>query len=83
MNSRQVAQFKQELDSMAEDAFRKTPRYIANLQSIFDFPDEKFQISQDHNVLDGSDWEHRTAKILHVTENHFESFHAKVKQKLN
>ena len=25
---------------MAEDTYRKTQRYIANLQSIFDFPEE-------------------------------------------
>ena len=32
-------------------------------------------------MLDGSDWEHRTTNTLHVTDDHFESFHAKVKQK--
>ena len=41
---------------MAKDADRETQRYIANLQSIFDFLEEKLQISQDHDMLDGSDW---------------------------
>ena len=40
--------FKHELDRMAKDAYRETQRYIANLQSIFDFPEEKLQISQDN-----------------------------------
>ena len=75
--------FKQELDRMAKDAYSETLRYIANLQSIFDFPGEKLQISQDHDMLDGSDWEYRTANTLHVTDDQFESFHAKVKQKLD
>ena len=34
-------------------------------------------------MLDGSDWEYRTANTLHVTDDQFESFHAKVKQKLD
>ena len=75
--------FKQELDRMAEDAYRETQRYVANLQSIFDWPDEKLQIAQDHDMLDGSDWECRTANTLHVTYDQFESFHAKVKEKLD
>ena len=29
--------FKQEVDRMAKDAYRETQRYVANLQSIFDF----------------------------------------------
>ena len=29
--------FKQELDRMTKDAYRETQRYVANLQSIFDF----------------------------------------------
>ena len=33
--------FKQELDLMAKDAHRETHRYIANLQSILDFFEEK------------------------------------------
>ena len=41
---------KQELDRMAKDAYRETHRYIAHLQSIFDFPQEKLQISQDHDM---------------------------------
>ena len=73
--------FKQELDRMAKDAYSETLRYIANLQSIFDISEEKLQISQDHDMLDGSDWEYRTANTLHVTDDQFESFHAKVKQK--
>ena len=75
--------FKQEVHRMAQDAYRETQRYMANLQSIFDFPEEKLQISQDHDMLDGSDWEYRTAKTLHVTCDQFERFHAKVKQKLD
>ena len=47
--------FKQELDRMAKDAYSETLRYVANLQPIFDFPEEKLQISQDHDMLDGSD----------------------------
>ena len=58
-----------------------TQRYVANLQSIFVFPEERLQISQDHDMLDGSDWEYRTANTSHVTDDRFESFHAKVKQK--
>ena len=73
--------FKQELDRMAEDAYRETQCYTANLQSIFDFLEEKLQISQDHDTLDGSDWEYRTANTLHVTYDQFDRFHAKVKQK--
>ena len=69
--------FNQELDRMAKDAYRETQRYIANLQSIFDFPEEKLQISQDH------DWEYGTANTLHVTDDEFERFHAKVKQKFD
>ena len=34
-------------------------------------------------MLDGSDWEYRTAKTLHVTYDQFERFHAKVKQKFD
>ena len=74
---------KQELDRMAKDTYGETLRYIANLQSIFDISEVKFQISQDHDMLDGSDWEYRTANTLHVTDDQFESFHAKVKQKLD
>ena len=74
---------KQELDRVAKDAHRETQRYIAHLQSIFDFPEEKLQISQVHDMLDGSDWEYRTANTLHVTDDQFERFHAKVKQKLD
>ena len=70
-----------ELDRMAKDAYSETLRYIANLQSIFDVSEEKLQISQDRGVLDGSDWEYRTASTSHVTGDQFESFHAKVKQK--
>ena len=69
---------KQELDRVAEDAYRKTHRFIANLQSIFDFLEEKLQISQDHDMLDGSDWEYRTANTLQVTDDQFESVHAKL-----
>ena len=46
---------KQELDHMAEDVYRETQRYIANLQLVFDFLEEKLNISQDHNMLEGSD----------------------------
>ena len=73
--------FKQELDRMAEDAYSETLRYKDNLQSIFDKSEEKLQVSQDHDMLDGSDGEHRTAHTLCVTDDQFESFHAKVKQK--
>ena len=73
--------FKQELHRMAKDAYSETLRYISNLQSILDIREEKLQISQDHDMLDGSDWEYRTANTLHVTDDQFESFHAKVKQK--
>ena len=75
--------FKQELDRMAKDAYSETLLNTATLQSIFDIPEEKLQISQDHDMLDGSDWEYRTANTLHVTDDQFESFHAKVKQKLD
>ena len=75
--------FKQELDRVAKDAHRDTQRYIANLQSIFDFPEEKLQISQDHDMRDRSDWEYRIAKSLRVTHDQFERVHAKVKQKLD
>ena len=68
---------------MAKDVYRETQRYIANLQSIFDFPEEKLQISQDHDMLEGSDWEYRTANTLHVTDDVFDRFHAKVKQKFD
>ena len=61
----------------------KTHRCIDNLQSIFEFPEEKIQTSQDHDMLDGSDWEYHTANTLHVTDDQFESFHAKVKKKLD
>ena len=63
---------------MAKDAYRETLRCISHLQSIFDFLEEKLQISQDHDMLDGRDWEYRTANSLHVTNDQFESFHAKV-----
>ena len=53
------------------------------MQSIFDFPEEKLQISQVHDMLDGSDWAHRTAHAEHVTEDLFEGLHAKVKQKFD
>ena len=66
---------------MAKDTYRETQLYITNLQSIFDFPEEKLQISQVHDMLEGSDWEYRTANI--VTDDLFERFHAKVKQKLD
>ena len=75
--------FKQELDRMAKDAYRKSHRYKATLQSVFGFLEEKLQISQDHDMLDGSDWEYRTANTSYVTDDHFESIHAKVKQKLD
>ena len=65
--------FKQELDRTAEDAHRETRRYIANLQSTLDFLEEKLQISQDHDMLDGSDREYRTANTLHVTDDHLVS----------
>ena len=68
--------FKQKLDRMAKDAYRETQRYIANLQSIFNFLAEKLQISLNHDMLDGSDWEYRTANTLHVTGEQFEKFHA-------
>ena len=48
-------------------------------QSIFDFPEE----AQDHDMLDGSDWEYPTANTLHVTDDQFVRFHAKVKQKFD
>ena len=75
--------FKQELDRLAKDAYSETLRYMANLQSIFDLSEEKLQISQDHDMLDGSDREYRTANTSHVTDDHVESYHAKVKQKLD
>ena len=75
--------FKQELARTAKDAHRETQRYIANLQSIFDFSEEKNVISQDHDMLDGSDWEYRIPNTLHVTYDQLERFHAKVKQKLD
>ena len=68
---------------MAKDAYRTTQRYIANVQAIFDILEEKLSISQDHDMLNGSDWEYRTANTLHVTDDQFERFHAKVKQKLD
>ena len=34
-------------------------------------------------MLDGSDWEYRTANTSHVTDDQLKSFHAKVKQKLD
>ena len=34
-------------------------------------------------MLDGSDCEYRPANTLHVTDDQFESFHGKVKQKLD
>ena len=34
-------------------------------------------------MLDGSDREYRTANTLHVTDDQFERFHAKAKQKLD
>ena len=34
-------------------------------------------------MLDGSDWEYRAANTLHVTDDQFQKFHAKVKQKLD
>ena len=74
--------FKQKKGRMAKDAYSETLRYIANLQSIFDFLEEKLLISQDHHMLDGSVWEYRTTNTLHVTDDQFESFHAKVRQML-
>ena len=59
---------------MAKDAYRETQRYIANVQSIFEFLEGKLQISQDHDMLDGSDWEHRTANTLLATDDQFERF---------
>ena len=56
---------------------------MANLQTVFDFPEEKLQISQDHDMLDERDWEYRTANTSHVTDDQFERFHVKVKQKLD
>ena len=75
--------FKQELDRMAKDTYRETQCYTANLQSIFDFHEAKLQISQDHDMLDGSDWEYRTANASHVTNDQFERFLTKVKQKFD
>ena len=75
--------FKQELDRVAKDANRETQRCIANLQSIFDFPEDKLHVSQVHDMLDGSDWEYRTANTLHATYDQFGRFHAKVKQKMD
>ena len=60
----------------------ETQRCTANLQSIFDLREEKFQISQDHDMLDGSEWECRTANTSHVTDDQFERFHTEVKQKI-
>ena len=54
---------------MAKDPFSETLRYIANLQSISDTSEEKLQIPQDHDMLDGSDWEYRTANTSHVTND--------------
>ena len=71
--------FKQELDHVAKDAHSETLRYIATLQSIFDISEEKLRISQDHDMLDGSEWAYRTANTLHVTDDQY----AKVKQKLD
>ena len=68
---------------MTNDACRTTQRYTANLQSIFDISEQKLQISQDHDMLDGSDWEYRITDTLHVTDDQPDSFHAKVKQKLD
>ena len=47
--------FNKELDRMAKDAYSETLRYTAHLQSIFDVSEEKLQISQGHDMLDGSD----------------------------
>ena len=44
---------------MGQDAHRETLRYVASLQSIFDFLKKKLQICQEHDMLDGSDWEYR------------------------
>ena len=68
---------------MAKDAYRETQRYIANLQSIFDFPEEKLQISQDNTC-----WMqvigNMAPRILYMShDDEFERFHAKVKQKLD
>ena len=54
---------------MAEGAYRETQRYIAKLQSIFDFLAEKVKVSQDQDMLHGSDWEYRTANTLRVTHD--------------
>ena len=75
--------FRQELDRTAKDADRETQLYKANLQSISDFPEETLQISQDHDMLDGSDWEYRTANVFTVTDDQFERFCAKVKWKFD
>ena len=76
--------FQQELDRMTKDAYSETLRYTVNLQSIFDISKEKLQISLDLDLLDGSDWEYRTANTSHVTDAQFERFCAKVKkQKLD
>ena len=75
--------FNQEVHRVAEDAYREKQRYQANLQSIFDFTEEKLQISQDYYMQDGSDWEYRTANTLHVTDDQFEKFYAKAKRKLD
>ena len=64
--------FKQELDRMTKISYRKTHRYIVNLQSIFDISEEKLQISQDHDMLDGSDWEYRITNTLHISDDQFE-----------
>ena len=61
----------------------QTGKHIANLQSIFDFLKENLQISQDHDMLHGSDREYPTANILHVTDDQFERFYANVKQKFD
>ena len=66
--------FKQDLDRMAKDAYSETMRYIANLQSIFDISEEKLQISQYHDMLDGSDGEYRTANTSHVTDVTLKAF---------
>ena len=67
--------FKQELDRMAKDAYSETLRYIANLQSIFDISEDKLQISQDHDMLDGSDWEYRTAHTFFMSQmNNLKAF---------
>ena len=75
--------FKHELDRMAKDAYRETQRYIANLQSIFDFPEEKLQISQD-NICWMQAIGNIAPRILYMSlYDEFERFHAKVKQKLD